>query len=255
MVNDYVITIDIDWAPDWIISEVADILIKNKLKSTWFVTHETPEIKKMLEYPDLFELGLHPNFSEGSSQGKNPKKVMSYLKKLLPNATSVRTHGAIQSSNLLQLMNEDFNIQCDVSIYLPETPSIIPHEIFFSKNEKSLLRLPYFWEDMDEMNRPEPCFSFSNEKFHVDGIKIFAFHPINIVLNCFEMADYITCKTNVKINACTYADLEDYVNKNKEGSGTFFKELVEFIKNNQQNPGITISELATKWEQKTGDWK
>lgn len=34
MLNDYVITIDVDWAPDWAIAEVANILIANNVKAT-----------------------------------------------------------------------------------------------------------------------------------------------------------------------------------------------------------------------------
>ena len=56
MLNDYLITIDIDWAPDSAISETAHYLIENEVKATWFITHASPEIEKLKEYPHLFEL-------------------------------------------------------------------------------------------------------------------------------------------------------------------------------------------------------
>ncbi len=45
MLNEYLITIDTDWASDSIIAQVANFLIENEIKSTWFVTHESPEIR------------------------------------------------------------------------------------------------------------------------------------------------------------------------------------------------------------------
>lgn len=80
MLNEYVITIDVDWAPDFIIAEVANYLIEKEVKATWFISHDNPEIRRLSDYPDLFEVGLHPNFNEGSTQGDSPRKVMTYLK-------------------------------------------------------------------------------------------------------------------------------------------------------------------------------
>ena len=37
--NDYILTIDLDWAPDWMIEYVANELIRAQVKATWFVTH------------------------------------------------------------------------------------------------------------------------------------------------------------------------------------------------------------------------
>ena len=55
------LTFDIDWAPDWMIEEVASILIEHNVKTTWFVTHASPAIDKLRQMPELFELGIHPN--------------------------------------------------------------------------------------------------------------------------------------------------------------------------------------------------
>ena len=56
------ITLDVDWAPDDVISSVAEILLKNKIKSTWFITHQTPLLHFFRENDNYFELGIHPNF-------------------------------------------------------------------------------------------------------------------------------------------------------------------------------------------------
>lgn len=42
-----VITLDCDWAPDFILQKIADILSSKKIKTTWFITNEG-------SYLDLF---------------------------------------------------------------------------------------------------------------------------------------------------------------------------------------------------------
>jgi hypothetical protein len=54
-------------------------------------------------------------------------------------------------------------------------------ELFYSSMR--LLRIPYFWEDNDEMFNPAKSWDIHNPKYHVDGLKIFNFHPIYVYLN------------------------------------------------------------------------
>lgn len=249
MLKDYVITIDVDWAPDWAIAEVADSLIENNVKATWFITHDSKGIRKLFKYPHLFEIGLHPNFHQESTQGKTPEEVMMYLKRIAPSAKSVRTHGLVQSSRLFRMVREDFNILHDVSLFLPKTSNIIPHEMFFSENKKGLLRFPYFWEDDEEMYRPEPCFSFRHKEYHVYGLKIFNFHPIHIVLNSSDRDNYYSCKRKINISKCSSTDLQPYINTGY-GTGAVFKEIVKKISLSDDDllfSGKTISELAIEW--------
>jgi hypothetical protein len=252
MLNDYVITIDVDWAPDWAIAEVANILIANNVKATWFITSDSQEIRKLFKNSQLFEVGLHPNFEKGSTQGKKSKEVMRYLTKIAPHAKSMRTHDLVQSSRLLKMVREDFDILYDVSLLLPETPNIIPHEIFFSKTKKGLLRFPFFWEDDVEMYRPQPCFSLTCNKYNITGLKIFNFHPIHIVLNSSDMNNYYSCKHQIYVTKCSLPDLQPYINT-EYGTGTFFNELVKSISSNNIDllpSGKTISQLAFEWRNK-----
>ena len=141
MLNDYVINIDVDWAPDWAIEEVANILIANNVKATWFITHDSQEIRNL--FIPLFEIGLYPIFEEGSAQGKKSKEVMRYLKWIVPHAKSIRTHGLVQSSRLLQMMREEFDILHDASLFLPKIPNIIPQEIFFRRLKRDCCVSPF----------------------------------------------------------------------------------------------------------------
>jgi hypothetical protein len=67
--NDVVLTIDTDWAPDCTIDFMAEQLIARQVRATWFVTHMSPAIARLKQYPKLFELGIHPNFSPARRMG------------------------------------------------------------------------------------------------------------------------------------------------------------------------------------------
>ena len=114
-----IITLDIDWAPDWTIEDTASILIKNKIKATWFITHRTKAIDRLQNKTKLFELGLHPNCLPESSHGNSEDEVLTHVRTLIPQAVSMRTHGLYQSSNFLKKAAKDFGVKNDVSLILP----------------------------------------------------------------------------------------------------------------------------------------
>jgi len=43
------LTLDIDWAPDWMIEKVAEMLLKYGVKATWFATHRNKFSFKRVE--------------------------------------------------------------------------------------------------------------------------------------------------------------------------------------------------------------
>ncbi|MGC9114379.1 MAG: hypothetical protein ACP5IG_04865, partial [Candidatus Micrarchaeia archaeon] len=125
------------------------------------------------------------------------------------------------------------------------TPNITPHKFFLSKN-KGLTRFPYFWEDDIEMYSPTPSFSLSDPKYHMSGLKIFNFHPIHIVLNSSDIANYYACKSTVDLNSASLSSLEKFISSSP-GTGTFFDEFIHFIKNKLKSNGLTITDLAQKY--------
>lgn len=241
--NKKLVCIDVDWASDSIITYVADYLIDNEMKSTWFITHDSPAIKKLLARPSLFEVGIHPNFSDGSTQGEHPREIMKRLLTIAPQAKSVRTHNLLQSTPLLKMMREEFGILHDCSLLLPDTPNLVPHKFYFS-TDINILRYPTFWEDDVEACSPSPSFSLKNKKYHVAGLKLFVFHPIHIILNSYTMDNYYRCKSNVDITQCSMTDLKKYVNATVNGTGAFLKGLTRAIKSGSSPQGLTVSDLA-----------
>ena len=248
MFDKYLVTLDTDWVSDPIISEVSNYLISNRIKCTWFITHSSPAIRRLFDNPDLFEIGIHPNFREDSTQGDNPREILRHLLEIAPESKSLRTHSLVQSTPLLIMMRHEFNILHDVSLYLPETPNIIPHEVQLF--DKSLWRCPYFWEDSFELLKPQKDFSFSDVKYHVQGVKIFSFHPIHVFLNSNTLDTYERLKSEKDVRRCSISDCKPYINHAGKGAGTFFRELVQRIVDSEF-PGLTVSDLASEWRSRS----
>lgn len=189
-VSGLVLTLDIDWAPDFMIDDVAQILIDRKVKATWFVTHGSPAVDRLRARPDLFELGMHPNFLPGSTHGDTPAEVLASCRALLPEARTMRTHGLVQSTPLLDAAIEN-GVEIDVSLYLPHAEHAAPLEYW--REGRRLWRIPYVWEDDFEMDRPSPVWSAAPFAGR-EGLQILNFHPIHVWLNGADMEPYRALK-------------------------------------------------------------
>jgi hypothetical protein len=247
MPDNYLIALDMDWAADSVISRTAELLRNKGVKATWFATHISPSIKQIYESSGLFEIGIHPNFSEDSTQGNSPREILSNLKRIFPTATSARTHRLVQSSPLLKIMCDEFDIQHDLSLLLPNTQNIIPHELHLG-GERPLIRVPTFWEDDLELITPKHTFDFSQNRFHLPGLKIFVFHPIHVVLNSSTMESYERCKKKIRLQDCSLNELEEFINHDAKGIGTFFKEIIDFVSKDKSVNSMTVTELVASWK-------
>ena len=93
------LTFDIDWAPDWVIEDLLEILDSKDVKATIFCTHKTEMNQEICHRGH--NLGIHPNFMQGSTQGESVKEIINNLLDLVPNAKCIRNHGLYQSTRLL----------------------------------------------------------------------------------------------------------------------------------------------------------
>lgn len=247
MFNLFVLTFDVDWAPDCVMNKIINILFQKKVKSTWFITHQSPETERLMKCSDRFEIGLHPSFFPNSTQGKNENEVMTHLRSISPAAKVLRTHGLVQSSNLLSRVLDTYGIEVDVSLFLPGTPNIQPHFMRYSFEGKKLLRIPFFWEDDTELVDPGRCWDFYHKKYHVHGLKIFNFHPLHVYLNSQTPGAYENLKKEGPLQELDIKTIDSLVNKEKNGVGTLFNSLVEFLAGKQKQ-SHTISEIAEEWK-------
>ena len=183
-----VLTLDVDWAPDFVIDEVAAVLTGHRVKATWFVTHQSAAIDRLRSHGDLFELGIHPNMLPGSTHGQSEDEVLSHVKEIVPDAVSMRTHGLYQTSTWLAKAARDYAIQIDASLFLPNTDHLAPHQLKW--DEADLWRVPYYWEDDMEMFQDPPRWQLNALRSSAPGWKIFNFHPIHVVMNTQSFSTY-----------------------------------------------------------------
>jgi len=178
--NNLVITIDVDWAPDFIIDQVAQLLTSYGVKSTWFVTHESYAIDRLRERPELFELGIHPNFLPGSSHGETPDDVLTKMMEIVPDAVSSRSHAVMHSGRILSGIMKHTNVKIDSTFFLPELEGIQP--VIHEMDNGWVMKAPFFWADDYEMGKANPDWNI--DRFYtMNGLKILMFHPIHLFLN------------------------------------------------------------------------
>jgi len=246
--NKYALTIDVDWAPEYAIKSVATILIKNKIKCTWFITHISEQIEDLFKENELFEFGLHPNFFSLSSHGENEQEIMDYFRRILPGNKIVRTHALYQSSRLLNDFITKYDIEIDVSLFLREMPNIIPHYLFLNHDLKNkIFRIPYFWEDDIEMYNTNKSWDISNKKYHVEGLKVFNFHPTFIYLNGDKMIQYEELKKVGILNEIDEEISAKFINNNSKGTGTFFNDLIDYLVLNSVET-FKMSEIKVEYD-------
>jgi len=77
-----ILSLDCDWAPNFVLEYVAKILTANKIRATWFITNDSPFLTELESNP-LFELGIHPNFDITSTQGNSVDEILTNIKKIL----------------------------------------------------------------------------------------------------------------------------------------------------------------------------
>lgn len=181
-----VITFDIDWSPDWMIEDVCQILDAYRAPSTWFVTHDSPAIGALRARADRVELGIHPNCLPGSTHGKTEREVLHYIKRIVPDAVSMRTHGLYQTTAFLLLAAAEFGIRLDSSIFMP-TPNVQRFDV--RVDDTQITRVPFVWADDLTMRDPSGSWNEPSE-LEGPGIKVFVFHPFHLMLNTIDYSHY-----------------------------------------------------------------
>jgi hypothetical protein len=244
MINEHIITFDVDWAPDFAIELVANELSKRKIKSTWFVTHASPAIEK-LKMNELVELGIHPNFLPNSTHGNTTNEIIKKMLEIVPNAKCIRTHGLYNSTYLYREIARNETLEIDSSILMPEIPDLKPHTIHYEEFGSPLSRVPIFWEDDIEMYNPHKKWQFKNKKYHVNGMKIFNFHPLHVFLNSNNMKIWKLLKEISNLDKIEFNIANQHINKNSIGVKNFFEEMCDHI-SNEQGFSSTISEIVKK---------
>jgi hypothetical protein len=181
---------DMDWAPDPALEETFALLAAHQAAATFFVTNHTRLLPDMAAWPWL-ELGLHPAFNINGDRGPEapaPAQVMAELFSLVPGARSVRGHSLVGSTPLLEMFAR-LGLTHEISTFIPMTSGMAlrPWRLW-----NGLVRVPFFWEDDINCLYGNPW--QVAPYLAAPGLKVFAFHPIHIYLNTWELADYQAAK-------------------------------------------------------------
>lgn len=184
MSGGYHLTFDVDWAPDWSVRETLAVLAAADTRATFFVTHESPTITEISAAGH--EVGIHPNFQTGSTQGADPVSTVGRLLEIVPQARTLRTHGLIQGSLLLRDVLRAFpQLDYDLSLLTYR----FPHSTWFGwrLGGAGIRRLNYVWED---------DFAFEDEAQdwkayeQISSVDVLDFHPIHVTLNSRTNENY-----------------------------------------------------------------
>ncbi|MBT4764645.1 hypothetical protein HOO14_06585, partial [bacterium] len=162
-------------------SNTIDILEKKDIKVTWFVTHDTPLLKRLRNNSN-FELGIHPNFNfllQGDFKyGGTDSEVIDHFLKIVPGAKSVRSHSLTQSSRLSSLFSLK-GLTHESNMFIPEYSKM---DVKPFKHVSGMTICPYIWGDYLDFSLSCNKSNFK-ETVLLSGLKIFNFHPIHIYLN------------------------------------------------------------------------
>ena len=232
------LTFDMDWAPVWAIERIVRCLAQRKVKATFFITDKNAALDLIRQYPDLFELGIHPNLHPGSSQGSSWREVLACCKGIVPDAVSMRTHGLYQSSNFLMQVHQEFGIRNDVSLFLPNLAVLKPFTFLVA--DCRLRRIPYNWED--DFAFYDPGFDWKLHEADREQDRIFNFHPIHVALNSPAAETYAGLRArHAVISECSESDVKEFRHSGS-GAETFFREIADHLA--ETGESHTIRELC-----------
>ncbi len=173
--REFVITSDLDWAPDYVLADALELFEQCDVKVTLLATHSTKVLMGIDE--GKYELGIHPNFL-GVSPDDNvePRAVVERLQELFPNAKCVRAHCLLESTTILDMYSE-CGLNYDLTQFIPYQSLPLPY-----RRPSGLVRVPFNWED-DYHFDSYRSFGESEVVLGPTGFDIYNFHPIHLFLN------------------------------------------------------------------------
>jgi len=214
MTSGFHLTFDVDWAPDWSVRETLAMLEDANAKATFFITHKSPTIDEILSKGH--EVGIHPNFQAGSTQGAHPVEVVGRLLDLLPEARAIRTHGLVQGSLLFTEVLSAFPaLRYDLSILTYK----FPHTGWFDWHlgGTHMRRINYVWED--DFAFEDPVHDWS-EYVPMSDVDILDFHPIHVSLNSNSGVSYTRVKKTLGSRPLNKLSQDEGMPYRETGPGT-----------------------------------
>ena len=224
-------SLDIDWVGEDLISETVDFFIENEMPLTVFCTHPSIVLANLSDHP-LIELGIHPNYTVGSSQGSSIDEVTDYCLNLVPGARCMRGHRWYRSNDVYD--------------------TLVERGILFDSNECSMMDIvepyihrsgimciPVFFEDGGLLwNNVDPVFADNGARYFSEpGLKVVDLHPIHFMLNTPSYTYYRDLSDSLSRGEYSTMSAASAAKYRYRGIGMrdYIMELVEFVKANNVN--------------------
>jgi hypothetical protein len=182
------------------------------------MTHRSPACER-LRFSPLSEIGIHPNFLQGTTQGKNPAEIMKNLLREFPSAKSVRTHGMVYSASIAHMF-AIYGLDVDSSIFLGGMKGIQPLVTRYNGSQK-ILRVPYYWSDDGNLFYNTV---WSKNILDEPGLKVLCFHPTHVFLNTCCWKDYLSYKDDFQKGG-NFQDVKRFINTEKYGAMNFLIDI------------------------------
>lgn len=235
------ITFDMDWASDDAIKYTYGLIERYDLKSTFFITHKSKFIDSLIEKNNI-DIGLHPNFLEKSSHGKDIVGIIDYCLKLYPEAISFRCHKYFENNDITEILyNKGFKYDSNLCTNLDLIDPFV--------HRSGLIRFPIYLEDgayllhKNNLKFKEVKYSL----FNTNGLYIINIHPMHLIINTPDFSYMRKIKNNISQDAWNNLKTYELEHLSFRGWGirTFIMELFEFIKK-ENLPVLTLREVYEK---------
>ena len=231
MLDGVCFTTDLDWASEYAVKKILDFFFDNGICPTVFLTHES---KCAFQYAEerKIELGIHPNFVQPSSQGKDVDEVIHYCMNLLPEAKVFRCHRWFASNDAYDALFQrglryDSNLCTMLDIISP------------FRHRSGIISFPAFFEDGAWLYHGENlCFDDNKNLFAQKGLKIINVHPMHFVINtpCFRyMRDIKDRLPRADWNNLSEDVIMAMSNSEQLGIGDFVKDMVGYFQKEKMN--------------------
>jgi len=226
----FLITLDTDWVPQFVLDHALEILQAEGLRATIFCTGPY-----RLPGDGTIEPGIHPNLCSDSTQGRDADEILDRLRNAWPKAVGCRSHRLYFPSGLPQkLLDRGFTYDSSVLSWLKPGLSLV--------NGQPLTRIPFWWGDMPHICHGLPLDRFEVPGMSSPGLKVLNIHPIHIYLNTNAPGDYR--RVMDAIGNLSKATPEDLAPHRHPGHGieTLFTGILRFLAR-EQGPGKLLREV------------
>ena len=177
------VSLDVDWAPDFVVEDLAELLAMHEVAVTVFCTHESAAVRALVAHPDR-ETGIHPNFLVD----RNAEEVLAESLARFPAARGVRNHVLYYHSRLLPLFHQH-GIE-----YFSNDLMFLHQDLAPFYDWSGLVRLPIYWQDDVHCAFFDRDFRPASLQLETPGMKVLNFHPIHVFLNTCNLDDYAAAK-------------------------------------------------------------